>query len=246
MFDWFTFTAQIANFLILVWLLRRFLYAPLTKAMDDREAEIQTRLDSAAAAKELADKSRLLLSGQVEEIERTRLSKLEAMEKEVADTRKQLMLNVRSEVEKLEQISRESLEREKTRMMSQFKKQMHNDILEITRRIMRDLADRELETQIVRKFLNEASAEDSISVSSAKPSVLVRTSFNMEPQSKEEIRESLAAMLKRSPELIFERSSKAIAGIEVIIDGRKASWTVDDYLSTLDRRISGATTNDIS
>ncbi|MBZ0189202.1 MAG: hypothetical protein K8F91_23360 [Candidatus Obscuribacterales bacterium] len=246
MFDWFTFTAQIANFLILVWLLRRFLYAPLTKAMDERESQIKARLESAAQEKERAYESRHLLTLQVEEIDETRLSKLETMEEEVADTRKQLISKVKTEVEALERSYRESLELEKARMIGQFKKQMHKEILEITRRIMRDLADRDLESQIIRKFLSEASSDDSAATSSARPSVVVRTSFNMEPRSKEEIRQSLVAMLERPPELVFETSANAIAGIEVIIDGRKASWTVDDYLTTLDRRITGATVDDRS
>jgi len=37
LFDWFTFAAQLLNFIILVWLLKRFLYRPVLKAIDDRE-----------------------------------------------------------------------------------------------------------------------------------------------------------------------------------------------------------------
>ena len=38
--DWFTFTAQILNFLVLVWLLTHFLYQPITKAMQERQQKI--------------------------------------------------------------------------------------------------------------------------------------------------------------------------------------------------------------
>jgi F-type H+-transporting ATPase subunit b len=44
--DWFTVGAQVVNFLILVWLLKRFLYKPILHAIDEREQRI---------AKELAD-----------------------------------------------------------------------------------------------------------------------------------------------------------------------------------------------
>ena len=37
--DWFTVVAQAANFLVLVWLLKRFLYKPILGAMDARENE---------------------------------------------------------------------------------------------------------------------------------------------------------------------------------------------------------------
>jgi F-type H+-transporting ATPase subunit b len=35
--DWFTVAAQAINFLILVWLLKRFLYKPVLNAVDARE-----------------------------------------------------------------------------------------------------------------------------------------------------------------------------------------------------------------
>ena len=42
--DWFTVLAQIVNFLILVALMKRFLYGPLIAAIDAREQSIAARL----------------------------------------------------------------------------------------------------------------------------------------------------------------------------------------------------------
>jgi F-type H+-transporting ATPase subunit b len=42
--DWITVAAQMINFLVLVWLLKRFLYGPIIKAMDEREAQIAERM----------------------------------------------------------------------------------------------------------------------------------------------------------------------------------------------------------
>jgi F-type H+-transporting ATPase subunit b len=52
--DWFTTVAQIVNFLILVFLLRRFLYGPITRAMAQREAKIAARLEEADAMRQEA------------------------------------------------------------------------------------------------------------------------------------------------------------------------------------------------
>ena len=45
--NWFTVIAQIVNFLILVWLLKRFLYKPILKAIDERERKIESQLKDA-------------------------------------------------------------------------------------------------------------------------------------------------------------------------------------------------------
>ena len=48
--DWLTVAAQIINFLVLIWLLQRFLYRPITNAMARREARIEERLSDAKPA----------------------------------------------------------------------------------------------------------------------------------------------------------------------------------------------------
>ena len=60
--DWFTVTFQIINFLILIALLKRFLYGPILRAMDERETTIAARLFEAATAKSEAETRALLLA----------------------------------------------------------------------------------------------------------------------------------------------------------------------------------------
>ncbi len=47
--DWFTVGAQALNFLILVWLMKRFLYKPILNAIDAREKKIAAELADADA-----------------------------------------------------------------------------------------------------------------------------------------------------------------------------------------------------
>jgi F-type H+-transporting ATPase subunit b len=53
--DPFTVGAQILNFLILVWLLRRLLYGPITRVMAEREARIRAEMDEASRLREEAE-----------------------------------------------------------------------------------------------------------------------------------------------------------------------------------------------
>ena len=56
--DWFTVGAQALNFLILVWLMKRFLYKPILHAIDEREKRIAAELADADAKKAEAQKER--------------------------------------------------------------------------------------------------------------------------------------------------------------------------------------------
>jgi F-type H+-transporting ATPase subunit b len=56
--DWFTVGAQLLNFLVLAWLLKRFLYRPILDALDAREQRIAAELADADAKRAEADKAR--------------------------------------------------------------------------------------------------------------------------------------------------------------------------------------------
>jgi len=47
--DWFTVGAQVLNFVVLIWLLRRFLYQPVLNAIAAREKRIADQIADAAA-----------------------------------------------------------------------------------------------------------------------------------------------------------------------------------------------------
>ncbi len=49
--NWFTLIAQVINFIILMWLLKRYLYKPILKAIDERENKIKAQLNDAEARK---------------------------------------------------------------------------------------------------------------------------------------------------------------------------------------------------
>lgn len=62
--DWFTVGAQVFNFLVLVWLMKRYLYQPILHAIDTREARIAAELSDADAKKADAQKERDELGAQ--------------------------------------------------------------------------------------------------------------------------------------------------------------------------------------
>jgi F-type H+-transporting ATPase subunit b len=54
-FDWLTFTLEIVNFLVLVWILKRFLYQPVLQTIARRKAGIEQSLEDAAARTQTAE-----------------------------------------------------------------------------------------------------------------------------------------------------------------------------------------------
>ena len=67
--DWFTVVAQTVNFLVLVWLLKRFFYRPILNAIDAREQRIAAALAEADAKKLAGDQEREEFQRKTHELE---------------------------------------------------------------------------------------------------------------------------------------------------------------------------------
>jgi hypothetical protein len=74
--DWFTVGAQVINFLVLVWLLKRFLYRPILDAIDAREQRIAAELADADAKRAEAKQERETFQHKNEEFDEQRAALL--------------------------------------------------------------------------------------------------------------------------------------------------------------------------
>jgi len=74
--DWFTVGAQALNFVLLVWMMRRYLYRPILNAVDAREKRIAAVLAAADAKRADAQKARDELQHQQDEFDRQRAALL--------------------------------------------------------------------------------------------------------------------------------------------------------------------------
>ena len=74
--DWFTVGAQALNFIILVWLLKRFLYKPILNAVEAREKMVAAKLLEADTKKTEAQKERDEFQSKNEAIDKQRVTLL--------------------------------------------------------------------------------------------------------------------------------------------------------------------------
>ena len=89
--DWFTVGAQALNFIILVWLLKRFLYKPILNAIDAREQRIAAELAAADAKEAEAQKERDEFHHKNEEFDQQRATLLSKATQEAKAERKRLL-----------------------------------------------------------------------------------------------------------------------------------------------------------
>src|SRR5271154_4298373 len=107
--DWFTVGAQALNFLILVWLLKHFLYKPILNAIDAREKRIARELADADAKKAEAQKEHDEFQHKNEEFDQQRAALLAKAADEAKAERQRLLDEARKDADALSAKRREAL-----------------------------------------------------------------------------------------------------------------------------------------
>jgi F-type H+-transporting ATPase subunit b len=243
--NWFTVIAQIINFLILVWLLRRFLYKPILKAVDERESKIASQLKDAKADKADAKKEKDEFEEKNEDFDK---QKKELMDKAITDTkeeRQKLLEEARDDAKKLSTKLEEASKVELENLNHEIAQKIQQEVFAIARKTLADLASVSLEDQSVSTFikqLNELKAEEKKKfieafASDSKP-VLIRSTFDLPHKQQTEIKDAVKDILGAKTHFQFSTVPELISGIELTANGYKLAWSISDYISSLERSIS--------
>jgi F-type H+-transporting ATPase subunit b len=248
--DWFTLIAQIVNFLVLVFLLKIFLYDRIIGVIDKREEEIANRLEDSERQQQEAEKQNRSLQQEREDIRRRKTELIENAREEAAQDRERLVEKAREEVDEIRARWVEGLQKQKEAFVKQFRREAGNELLSTTRRILEDLADDELEEMIVRAFihrLHHLSGDERDSLNrffeEAQDSVSIRSAFGL---SKEMRRSLTRALVEESGEELtetrirFETAPGVLGGVELIAGGNRIGWSIETYLSSFERLVSEA------
>lgn len=244
--DWFTFVAQVVNFLILLVLLRRFLYRPMLEAADRREAEIASRLDAAERQRAEAEADGARLRGLQEELADKRASLILEAEDDARARGEELRREAHREVEQAREAWREGLRRQREEFLELVRARMGRRLFEVMRKAMGELADAELEARVVGVFvrrLEELPEEERARLVRAireTGAARVRSAF---PLSETDAR-TVAGLVEGwsaagAVAIHFEEAPDLGVGIELVTGDLRVGWSVASYLRELEAEAVG-------
>jgi F-type H+-transporting ATPase subunit b len=151
---------QVINFLILLYLLNRFLFKPVLRLLDEREARIRKGLEDAEAAardRQLAEAER---EAAVTEARKEAQSMVARANKIAEDTRSEILGDARSEADKVVERAREEITSEKERAMAELRTHVANLALDAAGKLVRSQMSGDTQRRLVEEFLTEVDAGD--------------------------------------------------------------------------------------
>lgn len=242
--DWFTVIAQVVNFLILVWLLKRFLYRPILDAIDAREKRIALALADADAKTAEAEKERDAFRHKNEEFDQQRAALLSQATAEAKAERLRLLDAAREESDGLRAKRQEALTSEQQSLREALARRTQEEVFAIARKALADLAGATLEARMADVFLRRLRELDDAAMAGLRSAfkassspLLVRTAFELPPPHRATIETALRETLGTEMQIQFETAPDLVSGIEISANGHKVAWSIADYLASLGKGI---------
>lgn len=250
--DWFTVTAQVINFLVLVWLMKRFLYKPILHAIDERERQVAAELAHAATTKAEAQKARVEFEHKNATFDQQRAALLRTATDEAQAERQRLLAEARQAAATLHSKQQETLRSEISTLQQAIGRRTQQEIFAIVRKTLTDLAGTSLEERMTVVFTHRLRALDdpvkaglAAALTNAADPALVRSAFDLPAAQQAAIQQALNETFVgptpshgRTIPVRFATAPDLISGIELSTNGQKVAWSIADYLASLEKSVA--------
>ena len=243
--DWFTVGAQALNFLILVWLMKRYLYKPIRHAIDEREKRIATELANADAKKAEAQKEHVEFQRKNAEFDQQRAALLSKATEEAQAERQRLLDEARKAAIALSSKRQEALRNEEHNLHQAISSRTQREVFAITRKALTDLATTSLEERLGEVFTRRLREMDGkvkqslgAALKVASDPALVRSTFDLPAEQRAAIQNALNETFSAEIHVRFETAPELISGIELTTNGQKVAWSIEDYLASLEKGVA--------
>lgn len=240
--DWFTVGAQLLNFILLVWLMKRFLYQPVLDAIAAREQKIAAQLADAAATKTEAHQQREEFQAKNQHLDAQRAELLRQAKDAAKAEGERLQLQAREAADAASAQRAKALLADAQHLHAEITRQTQQQVFDISRRVLGDLAGVSLEQRACEVFIQRLQAVNGTELatlgaalkeaSDAAPALL-RSAFELPEPQQAAIRTALAATFGQPIPLRFEAAPELVSGIELSAHGQKLAWSISDYLMAL-------------
>lgn len=243
--DWFTVSAQALNFLILVWLMKRFLYKPILNAIETREKLITAELADAEAKRNDAKRERDQFTHKNEELDKKRASLLNEAREEAKAERQNLFAVARQEADALLAKRQEALRVDAYNLNHSINIRAKQEVLSIVRKMLFELATESLEERIREVFIRrlrqmDVHAKETMAKAfgTTTSSAIIRSAFDLTVDQRATIQNALNETFLADIPVKYEINPDLISGIELLVNGQSLAWSIADYLSSLEKDIT--------
>jgi F-type H+-transporting ATPase subunit b len=222
--SWSTFVLEIINFLVLVWILKRFLYKPVLDMIARRRAGIDKTLADAKALQEEAEQLQEQYEGRLASWEKERQKARETLSRELDAERANKLAALHTVLEREREKTRVAEARRQADAMARMEETALQQGARFATRLLEETAGPETQARLVEYVLNELTRLPEERLEALRSSygmgtekIAVASAFVLPDEQQQKIRKALASVAGRNMPISFKQDSELLAGVRISI-----------------------------
>ncbi len=234
-FDWWTFGLQIVNFIILVWLLKVFLYGPVLEAIARRQEENSSTLERAQEAEKLAQSEIAKFNTKCVEIEASRKQILADVR--IAESRAydKLIQEGQVEVSKLRTQAQKEINREHHKAQIEMRQGAADLAVTLARHILQESHSVNLNELFLEKIVTHLKSMPPTEFNNIRNqlgdgAVGVKTAEKLDVQAQKKWGKSIGAVFDKKVSFTYTVDKSLIAGASIHFPNSLISFNWRDTL----------------
>jgi len=148
---------QVINFLLLLYLLNRFLFKAVIRMLDERQQRISKGLEDAESAARDRDLARAEREAALDEARKEAQTMIARATKIADDSKAEILAEAKAQAEKATSKARDEITAEKERAMAELRTHVAELALEAAGRLVRSEMDGPTQRRLVEDFLSEVT-----------------------------------------------------------------------------------------
>lgn len=235
--NWSTFVLEIINFLVLVWILKRFLYKPVLDVIARRKAGIEKTLADARALEANAEKLRSQYEGRLADWGRERQQAREAMLREFETERASKATELQNSLDQERQKARVATARRVADEKHKIEQTALDQAAGFASRLLEKASGPDTEARLVGLLVDELSQLQGKNAEAlrnnfgtAPEEILICSAFPLDDDQRRRIGQALAGISGADLPVRYEQNSELIAGLRITIGAWVLGANVRDEL----------------
>ena len=246
--DLVTLIAQIINLVVLIWLMKRFLYQPVLKMISERQALIDAEIKKAHQARQEALLQEAQYTKKVADFDARRSLMMSEAHQEVEAFKQKILDESKQAISYSRKNWQTELEQEKKSFDSGLQVAIIKNFKLFASDALKDMAGVELTSLVLDKFkekvqkmpkTNRKKMSDNIL---KNKKVIISTDSKLDAVKKNELKEFLLKEFEISETIKFEfkEDENLICGIQIQVGEHQTSWNLKNYLEAFEENMDAA------
>jgi F-type H+-transporting ATPase subunit b len=219
--DWWTLGLQAVNFLILIWLLQRFLYKPVTRLLERRRQDVEKAFAEAEDLRRQAETDSKAYEAKTAALAEERLNVIQSARVEIEEERTKVLTETSQKADALMTTQRQALAEERANTLTELRQQTTDLAVSLAETLLREVRSETIAETFLERLekqlltMDEAERNRLFGARRESPSLRVVTAPPLNDARQDAWRKRLAAGIGGGCQIHFEADNSLIVGASI-------------------------------